>query len=109
MIYAIVSLDLANAKEERTDFNNYLTTKKWDKLGKVDTVWAVKYPSATELSFDVLVADIRADLEGAAKELELEKVTYVAQIGNTRAIGRYIVRERGVYKYGEFDPYIKEQ
>lgn len=104
MLYSMVSLDLANAKKDRPDFNKLLADKSWVKLSNVDTVWSIFFPKANETDYQLIVDTIAKTLLAAAKELKLDRISYVAQIGNVEAIGRYILKENGSYKTGEFNP-----
>mgnify|MGYP001040780023 CR=1 FL=1 len=104
MLHVMVSLDLSNAKKDRPDFNKLLADKGWVKLSNVDTVWSILFPKASETNYQLIVEVIAKTLLEAAKELKLDQVTYVAQIGNFEAIGRYVLKKNGVYKAGEFNP-----
>lgn len=104
MLHVMVSLDLANAKKDRPDFNKYLADAKWMKLSRVDTVWSIRFPNAYEKDIQLIADTIEKTLLAAAKELKLERINYVAQIGNEDSIGRYIVYKDGGYKKGKFNP-----
>jgi len=107
MIYMMVSLDLAKAEGERDDFNKYLADLKWTKLSNVDTVWA--FHMAYNSGDFILVQNyITATLLTAAKEFKLEKISYVAQIGDAKAVGGQIVKKNGVYSTPTFNPYVKQ-
>jgi hypothetical protein len=104
MLYVMVSLDLANAKKDRPDFNKLLADKGWVKLSSVDTVWSILFPKANETNYQLIVDVLAKTLLEAAKELKLDQISYVAQIGNAETIGRYVIKKNGVYKAGEFNP-----
>lgn len=105
MLNATVSLDLANAKKDRPDFNKYLADVTWTKLSNVDTVWTIHYPKAEEVNIPKIKTDIANTLLAAAKELKLDRIDFVAQVGNGTAIGRHIIKKNGVYTVSEFNPH----
>lgn len=105
MLNAMVSLDLANAKKDRPDFNKHLADLHWKKLSNVDTVWTIHYPNALEATIPQIKTDIANTLLAAAKALKLDRIDFVAQVGSGTAIGRHILNKNGVYTITEFNPH----
>lgn len=106
MIRVMLSLDLAKASDERDDFNKLLAKEKWKKLSKVDTVWVLRFDKYDQSSFKAIQKYVTQFLLDAAKKLKLEKISFVAQIGDAKAIGCQILKENGSYITSEFDPYV---
>ncbi|PIA75068.1 hypothetical protein CDR19_02560 [Ectopseudomonas toyotomiensis] len=100
MIRAMVSLDLIDSEDERDRLYEMLAAKDWKKAIDVDTVWFLSYSQYSEQTKDStenIKADISSTLVGAAKELKLKKIFYVAQIGNAEPIGRTIEKKHSDY------------
>jgi len=96
----MVSLDLIDSEDERDRLYEMLAAKKWKKAIDVDTVWFLpfsQYSEQTKESTEKIKNHIRSALLGAAKELKLKKIFYVAQIGNAEPIGRTIYKKNGEY------------
>lgn len=101
MIRVLLSLDLIESEDQRDDFYELLKSKNWFKTEGVDTVWTIGYPKRDpEKTADYkAVRDRLANvLIEAATKLNLEKIFYVAQLGNYEVIARSIEKEDRVYK-----------
>jgi len=107
MVHVLVSLDLTNAPKKRYDFDKYLADNDWKKLAGVDTVWAIEFPQYTQVSFVAIKDKVGGVLLNVAKELEMERIDYVVQIGNAEVISRYVVKKNG--NYGIFIPKVTYQ
>ncbi len=99
MLRIMLSLDLTNANDNRADFYKYLHDAGWKKVHNVDTVWLketndTSNPDAHAL-IDIDRKHIADILINAHKNLKLEKIFYVAQIGNATPINR-VVEKRGI-------------
>lgn len=100
MLRLMLSLDLTNANGNRADFYKYLQEAGWQKAKNVDTVWLKETNDTSTPDVQALInierkhiADI---LINAHKDLKLEKIYYVAQIGNATAVNRVVERRNGV-------------
>lgn len=101
MIKVMLSLDIKNAKDNRPEFNRHLAGAGWKKVQNVDTVWLknfAEYTTLDKLSLKNLRSEIATPLINAHKELKLEKIYYVAQLGNTATISRVVEKRDGVLK-----------
>ncbi|AKF51660.1 hypothetical protein [Pseudomonas syringae] len=97
MIKVMLSLDLTNAKESRPELYSVLEEAGWKKASNVDTVWLkdYKYANLDDQTVTTIRNDISKPLIDAHKKLKLDKIYYVAQIGNTTAISRLIEKRAG--------------
>ncbi|WP_122677763.1 hypothetical protein [Pseudomonas viridiflava] len=98
MIKVMLSLDLTNENGNRADLYKYLELAGWEKVQNVDTVWLKdfsNYTSTTEYNLSQIKNEIATPLVNAYKELKLDRIYYVAQIGNTTAISRVIEVRKG--------------
>lgn len=103
MLHVMLSLDISKAEEDRYDFYKCLQEYGWEKVSNVDTVWRRDFPSRSTDSISVLATAgmISEEMILAAKKLELEKIKYVAQVGNSEAYSRVV--EKRFETYGVFD------
>ncbi|MGY4494884.1 hypothetical protein [Pseudomonas sp. TE3610] len=95
MTYATLSLDLKDAQHVRDDVYEMIEQKNWRKLEGVDTVWAAQYLHLSYIdSSDVrkMVNDISGMIIECAKTHKLDRINYIAQIGNRDVIVRQVVR-----------------
>jgi hypothetical protein len=98
MIKVMLSLDLTNAKDNRPDLYSALEVAGWKKAQNVDTVWLKDFSKYTNLDDQALTNiknDIAIPLVKAHKSLELDKIYYVAQIGNSLVISRVVEKRNG--------------
>jgi hypothetical protein len=101
MIKVMLSLDLTNAKDNRPEFYSVLEGAGWKKAQNVDTVWLQdfsKYTSLDEQTLTNIRNDIARPLLDAYKNLKLDKIYYVAQIGNGAVISRVVEKRNGELK-----------
>lgn len=108
MLHVLLSLDLKNATEQRDDFYNKLAGIEFVKVRGVDTVWVrpMKITPSQE-TIDDLIRSMHTILKDTTERLEIEKISYVLQMGNTAPIGVVVEKVRGNYQVDEFDPAIK--
>ena len=95
MTNVTLSLDLKNADSVREDAYKMLKDSNWRKLESVDTVWVTRYPTqcfSDPSGVRIMVDDISSLLKNCAKTLKIERINYIAQIGNRDVIERQIVR-----------------
>lgn len=105
MIHVMLSLDLANAEQQRDAFNKALADEGFIKLTGVNTVWTYTFPNEPEQRLiDQAARVIRDYLRDLVEELGIEKVSYVAEIGNSSPVGAVIEKIRGAYKVEDYDP-----
>ncbi|QVI77582.1 hypothetical protein [Pseudomonas syringae] len=100
MIKVMLSLDLKNENGNRADLYKYLEEADWKKVKNVDTVWLKDFDDYTTINEQVLNSikgEIAKPLVTAYKELKLDKIYYVAQIGNTIVVSRVIETRKGDY------------
>ncbi|MCK9735527.1 hypothetical protein [Pseudomonas syringae] len=98
MIKVMLSLDLTNENGNRADLYKRLELAGWKKVKNVDTVWLKDfndYTTLTEQAQKNIRNDIANPLVAAYKELKLDKIYYVAQIGNSTAISRVVENRKG--------------
>jgi len=101
MIKVMLSLDLTNAKDNRPEFYSALEDAGWKKAQNVDTVWLKdfnKYTNLDEQTLTNIKNDIATPFVDAHKSLKLDKIYYVAQIGNGIVISRVVENRRGDVK-----------
>lgn len=108
MIHILLSLDLKNAEPQQRDaFYKKLVETEFIKLRGVDTVWAYPFPKApVQEVIDKAVPIIRTMLKETVEELEIQKISYILQMGNTAPIGVVVEKVRGNYHVDEFDPTV---
>jgi hypothetical protein len=108
MLHVLLSLDLKNATEQRDDFYKKLAGIEFVKVRGVDTVWVrpMKITPSQE-TIDDLIRSMHTILKDTTERLEIEKISYVLQMGNTAPIGVVVEKVRGNYQVDEFDPAIK--
>ncbi|MEN4749724.1 hypothetical protein ABEH28_08120 [Pseudomonas sp. Ps21-P2] len=97
MLHVMLSLDYVNGEDTRGDFYKDIAAKNWIKRDKVDTVWTLRFDNYTQAESDKVVNYISSTLLAATKEYKPDAITYVAQIGNARAVSGGIVKKSGVY------------
>lgn len=101
MIKVMLSLDLINAEEKkRTDFYADLSGAGWKKAKNVDTVWLKDFEGCTSSEDDLkkIRDNIATLFINSYKKLKLEKIFYVAQIGNEIVISRVVEERSGKVK-----------
>ncbi|MGY2964649.1 hypothetical protein ACVWZP_005598 [Pseudomonas sp. TE36184] len=108
MIHILLSLDLKNADPQQRDaFYKKLVENEFIKLRGVDTVWAYAFPRApVQEVIDKVVRVTHLMLKEAVEDLEIQKVSYILQMGNTAPIGIVVEKVRGNYHVDEFDPTV---
>lgn len=100
MIKVMLSLDLIDVVDERDDFYAALADAGWKKARNVDTVWLKdfsSYTSTDEDSLKNLRNEIARSIIKPAKELKIQQVFYVAQLGNKEVISRLVEERSGQY------------
>lgn len=108
MIRVMLSLDLKNATDaQREDFNTALADNAWLKLQDVDTVWFKRFKNIKDDDDGAKEVrnSIAKDIKNAAAKAKIQKVTYVAQLGNRDAIGRIAAKADGKYGITHYNPY----
>ncbi|WP_122408406.1 hypothetical protein [Pseudomonas viridiflava] len=110
MIMVLLSLDLKKSEDQRTAFYAFLKEKGWKKTNDVDTVWILEFEKANpdEDTYRKIKGLIKTTLIEAAKELELYKIVYVAQIGNAEYIAK-AVRKNDDGFYQQFNRSLYEE
>lgn len=101
MIRILLTLDLIQSENERTEFYAFLRNKVWEKTKDVETVWTVTFGKLDPNSEDSLKrakSTINNTLLEAAKKLKLNEISYIMQIGNNTPISRAIKKKDGQYK-----------
>lgn len=107
MTHVTLSLDFENANAVRKKAYKFLAEKEWVKLDSVDTVWAIEYPEFNyKLPGDVrkIHYDIAKTLKQCAKDLEIERINYIIQVGDRGAFQRQVTCKYGV---AEEKAYVK--
>ncbi|SDW30302.1 hypothetical protein SAMN05444064_10223 [Pseudomonas syringae] len=97
MLHTMLSLDYVNGEDTRNDFYKYLAAKNWTKRDKVDTVWTLLFDKYAQTDSDDVIKYISSTLLAAAKDFKPDEITYVAQIGNARAVSGGVAKKSGVY------------
>ncbi|QRK81878.1 MULTISPECIES: hypothetical protein [Pseudomonas] len=98
MTHVTLSLDFENANAVRKKAYKFLAEEEWVKLDSVDTVWVIDYPEYNyNYSDDVrkIHYNIAKTLKQCAKDLDIERINYIVQVGDRLAIQRQVT-----YKYG---------
>ncbi|KOP51116.1 hypothetical protein OX90_11460 [Pseudomonas coronafaciens pv. porri] len=100
MIRVLLSLDLKKSEDQRTAFYAFLQEKGWKKTHDVDTVWTLEYEDANpdDETYQRIKNHIRSTLIEVSGELNLNRIEYVAQIGNAEYIAKAIKKEDGRYQ-----------
>ncbi|RZO10658.1 hypothetical protein EKG40_03565 [Pseudomonas moorei] len=105
MTYVTLSLDFKNANAVREKAYDFFAEEQWEKLENVDTVWMIEYPSRYyNDSEDVrkIHYNIASTLKKCAKDLDIERINYIIQVGNRKPIQRQVVYQHGEYKEGAY-------
>ncbi len=101
MIKVMLSLDLTNAKDKRHELYVALEDAGWKKAQNVDTVWLkdfAKYNHLDQQTLTDMKNAIATPIVDAHKSLKLDKIYYVAQIGNGLVISRVVESRSGEVK-----------
>lgn len=108
MIHIFLSLDLRNANEQRDAFYNKLGAVNFIKVDGVDTVWILPMNiTPTQERIDEVAGYIHTVLKDTVKKLDIERISYVLQMGNTPPTRVVVEKVRGTYRVDEFDPAVK--
>lgn len=97
-LYAMLSLDYEERGSNRANFYAHFSSKGWNKLGDVDTVWQ-KSHAYSSTSNDTVELEIKSMMSAAVTEFKPKRIDYVAQIGNNPPIERAFVRKVSGYDY----------
>lgn len=107
MIHIMLSLDLKNADEQRDDLYKKLKAVNFIKVDGVDTVWVFPLKvSDTQEKIDEYAGAIHTILRSTVEKLDIEKISYVLQMGNTPPTRIVVEKVRGIYRVNEFDPAV---
>ncbi|MHC5132004.1 hypothetical protein ACYSTU_12755 [Pseudomonas glycinis] len=107
MIHIMLSLDLKNADEQRDDLYKKLRAVHFIKVDGVDTVWVLPMNvSNTQQRIDELAGSIHEILRSTVEKLDIQRISYVLQMGNTPPTRIVVEKVRGIYKVNEFDPAV---
>lgn len=112
MIRVLLSLDLKGSEDKRDDLYEVLADKNWHKTDHIDTVWTLgyeQYDHENEEAFTKIKRNIATTMRVAAENLEIKKISYVAQLGNKLVIARVVQKVDGVYKVQNQNLYKKKK
>ncbi len=107
MTHVTLSLDIENANAVRKKAYKFFAEEEWVKLDSVDTVWVIEYPEYNfNYSEDVrkIHYNIAKTLKQCAKDLDIERINYMIQVGDRQAIQRQVTYQFGV---AEEKAYVK--
>jgi len=106
MLQVMLSVDLSQGEKQRPDFNKELLEAGFIKLSNVDTVWGLTVPGNVESKTKEAELVIRKRLKTIVANLEIPKISFVAQIGNNKPVGAVIEKIHGTYEVEEFNPML---